>query len=119
MSTNATITVEDNGKFYTNYVHWDGYVSGGVGEALVTHWNDLEKALQLVQDVPGIRTLGDIDNDSVEFFKEDISSTVYDDYEDLLEHYGQEFNYLFTDAGSEDGQPRWIWDKGEVADELY
>ena len=35
MSTNSTVSIEQaDGTVQTIYVHWDGYIEGGVGEAL-------------------------------------------------------------------------------------
>ena len=117
MSTNATITIEQGGKFVTNYVHYDGYLSH-LGKVLVDHFDTIDKASELVFGV-NIRAIeGD---GSIERFIETLDESpfsTYDDYDDLLEHYGQEFNYLLTDAGSEDGSFRWVYDNGEVEDDL-
>lgn len=54
MSTNARIGImlPDN-KIKQIYCHWDGYISGGVGETLVNHYSKIEK-------IEALLALGDI-----------------------------------------------------------
>jgi len=48
MSTNSTVGYVKDGKIHSVYVHWDGYVKGGVGEVLLKHYTTQEKVEQLV-----------------------------------------------------------------------
>lgn len=53
MATRSTIAVElPSGNVAQIYCHWDGYLEG-VGKTLLTHYNDMLKAIELI-------TLGDI-----------------------------------------------------------
>lgn len=49
MPTRASITVKkSDGKYYSIYSHFDGYIKGGVGETLTKYYDNQEAAEQLV-----------------------------------------------------------------------
>jgi hypothetical protein len=69
MGTNATIARKNENGTYTHiYVHFDGYLIGGVGETLHDHFQDSNKVDELIAlgDLsslkPDITTQNDFDN---------------------------------------------------------
>lgn len=49
MGTHATIAaVQPDGKIKSIYIHYDGYIKGGVGETLLTHYTDPKKVDELI-----------------------------------------------------------------------
>lgn len=48
MSTRSSITVKKDDKYATIYCHFDGYVSGGVGEMLQDCYNSQELAESII-----------------------------------------------------------------------
>lgn len=47
MSTNASISIQENKKIKTIYNHWDGYIDG-LGDTLLKHYTDPEKVKKLI-----------------------------------------------------------------------
>lgn len=49
MGTHATIAaVQPDGKIKSIYIHYDGYIKGGAGETLLTHYTDPKKVDELI-----------------------------------------------------------------------
>jgi len=71
MSTTAVIFCKSGVDTFNGIsVHFDGYLDGGVGEMLATHWNN-PKDIQLLCELDKqIRCFGK-DLDEVEFFNDD------------------------------------------------
>ena len=126
MATRSSITVKKDGKFKTVYCHFDGYPSG-VGEKLLHHYNDQEKADSIV-------ALGDLSclYESVEcpeghsynskirgysvFYGRDrgedgTEAKEFDTYQKCFDWNSQEYNYLW------DGE-KWLVDGEALTPEL-
>lgn len=59
MGTSAAIgKLEADGSVRSIYVHWDGYIRGGVGEMLCTHYTDETKINKLL-DLGDLSFLGE------------------------------------------------------------
>jgi hypothetical protein len=48
MSTNASISIQENKKITTIYNHWDGYIEA-LGETLIQNYTDPEKVKKLIE----------------------------------------------------------------------
>jgi len=99
MSTRATIAYYDvdNNYYKSIYCHWDGYVKGGVGEALVRYYSE-ESALSDLIELGDISILGNCINDTKAYhrdMKEPKNITIVIDYDDINK---QDFNYLFING---------------------
>lgn len=113
MSTRSRIGIQlENGKVESIYCHFDGYVTGGVGETLVNHYTDIDKIKKMI-------FLGDMSclNKSIEcpdghsyetpisgysiFYGRDRGETGIDSVThdaDIWPDYGQDYEYLFKDG---------------------
>ena len=104
MSTRSMIAIQDaDGTCYAVYCHFDGYVSH-MGKMLTTHFNSMEKAVELVNE--GELRSVDVDKDGIielEHFVEDFAKReieYYDTMEDMLNAFrnsDREFIYLWDD----------------------
>lgn len=85
-------------EYLSIYCHFDGYVNGGVGEALKTSFNTYDKALNLILggDCSGINS------DAIYQYGEEDCDGPDQDYslKELMERRAEDYNYLFTE---EDG----------------
>jgi hypothetical protein len=100
MATRSTISVvqEDN-SVKSVYCHWDGYIIGGVGEALQTYFNTEEDANNVISE----GSLSSINKDSFESYYSKRGEAKVSEYYGTLESFlsnleKQEFNYLFIDG---------------------
>ena len=104
MSTHAAIGIRLNdGRIKAIYCHFDGYVQH-IGKMLTTHFNSMEKAVELVNE--GELRSVDVDKDGnveLEHFVEDFEKReieYYDTMEDMLNAFrnsDREFIYLWDD----------------------
>jgi hypothetical protein len=121
MGTRSTITIKLGkdgvpnrweGKYYSVYCHWDGYVSHN-GRILVEHYNNYDKAHALIQ-LGGISSLapsiekpdGHSFDSPVEGYttfygrdrgESDMEPTLYSDWEEVVRS-GESYNYLFDNG---------------------
>ncbi len=124
MSTNFSVAYLDpkTDKILSIYGHWDGYY-GGAGKTLVEHYNTLEKVKKLVA-MGSVSILDKKIGKKCENFEhvdgsclfyhrdrdENLEIAVFDDYDDVIEHYGPYcYNYFFIDD-------RWVCEDGELAE---
>jgi len=100
MSTRSTISVvQKNNSVKSIYCHWDGYIIGGVGEALQTYFN----TYQCANDVISEGNLSNIYRDDFESYHSKRGDVIniesYSNLESFLSNLEkQEFNYLFIDG---------------------
>mgnify|MGYP006272631629 CR=1 FL=1 len=114
MATRSAIAIEQGGEIYACYCHWDGYVEG-VGETLLTHYQEAQKVLDLVHggDIsslgPVIGKKHDFDqadpNTETTYYSRDRGETgvgfkVFFDRESFVKHYegvGCEYFYFMDE----------------------
>ena len=127
MSTNSTISYYDETTDTIKgiYCHWDGYIEY-LGLMLHQHYNTLEKVKELVS-MGSASSIDENIGHKVDFYKrdeykdqcifysrdrnEDLRIFEFEDYDDMLEQHGQEFNYLFIDG-------EWTWSAEYDSDSL-
>lgn len=99
MSTRSTIAYAYGGKFSQIYVHFDGYIKGGVGELLLTKYTTLDKVMDLLRrgDLSAL-----IDYNEVDAYAdrgEDVNIREYESTGDfIVEQQIEEYNYLFING---------------------
>jgi len=84
-------------EYLSIYCHFDGYINGGVGEALKTSFNTYEKALNLILggDCSGI------ENDAIYQYGDEGRGPQQDNsLKELIKRREEDYNYLYTE---EDG----------------
>jgi hypothetical protein len=67
MATNALIACLKGKLFEGITVHSDGYIEGGVGETLLTHWDKLKDIKKLCNASKSIRNFG-MDFNNIEYY---------------------------------------------------
>jgi hypothetical protein len=128
MATSSSIAILNDDNTITGvYCHFDGYLNG-VGKTLVEHYNTKEKVEKLISygSISILdENIGDgidfndrekrIDNKQCLFYNRDRGEekniTTTEDYDDFMDEMKEDFNYLFIDG-------RWVYDKGEVLEDL-
>ena len=104
MSTNAQIAVEhDDNTISSIYCHFDGYIQGGAGEALVNAVRTLPAAEELIKagDLRYVQNNnGQVDAESYNVFRgEEIKINTFNNLTDFVDQaQWEEFNYLFIDG---------------------
>ena len=96
MSTRGTISaVMNDGSVVKVYSHYDGYIKGGVGEALFRHYNTLDEMGDLLQGE--VRCI-DYSDGGFEHFS-DGGNEIFEDLDRYFEDcYFHDYNYLFKDG---------------------
>ena len=93
MGTNSTVSVEQaDGTIESIYVHFDGYQMGGVGEALATTYNT-RLQMQAIVNAGDHRC---ILNEGKESYDDNSPKGVFNSFYDMLEQFGQQYNYVLT-----------------------
>ncbi len=93
MSTNSTVSVEQtDGTIESIYVHFDGYQTGGVGEALATSYNT-RLQMQAIVNAGDHRCITDGGKES---YDDNSPKGVFNSFYNMLEEFGQQYNYVFT-----------------------
>ena len=118
MSTRSTIAYfdDDTNTIKGVYCHFDGYVDGGVGETLVTHYQELEQVKKLVE-LGNLSSLGEDLETTIAYHRdrnEDFSFFQVDDYDDIPT---ENYNYLFI-FDDDDGKHKWVYEGGDVESKL-
>lgn len=100
MSTHSYIAVENkNGTIDAVYCHFDGYIEGGVGETLFTHYNERKLVKQLISHGE-MSALGDTIDDT-DFYHSDYHGQPlvinhYENKDDFKNDSSVDYKYLFT-----------------------
>lgn len=90
MSTHARIGyINDNGKYVSCYVHYDGYPAG-VGKVLMNHYPNL-KLIKLVVEGGDMRSLEPFQS-QIEYYNDPYWIT------DKVELQGEEYGYVFKEG---------------------
>ena len=97
MSTNSTVSIEQaDGTIESIYVHWDGYIMGGVGEALNASYNTRLQIQAIVNAGDHSFINKDAKQSYADMRDEDCPKGVFDSFYDMLENFGQQYNYVYT-----------------------
>lgn len=115
MSTRSHIIVaRRDGKFAVQYVHFDGYPDGGVGETLNRHFRDPDKieALSALGDLSALypsieKPAGHSFDNKVEGYtvaygrdrgESDVDTKVFDTLDEAKEYANEEYAYIWQDG---------------------
>ena len=110
MGTRSTIAIQNaDGTVTGIYCHWDGYLSHN-GQILQDHYTDEAKVRELIAlgDISSLgETIGvktDFDNGAKgqclaygrDRGEKNVDAATFASHAELVENYGQEYDYLFT-----------------------
>lgn len=99
MSTHSYIAIENkNGSIDAVYCHFDGYIEGGVGETLFTHYNNRELIKQLIShgEISSLRDTIDDTDFYHRDYKEPLIIKHYTNKDDFKKDSSVDYKYLFT-----------------------
>ena len=99
MATRSRIGIElKDGSILSAYHHWDGYPEW-LGRILATHYNSREQVAELI-DGGDMSTCWD-ENKNPEYYsaRGENCPPRYDETREEFLSYGEEFSYIFTNAG--------------------
>jgi len=130
MATRSTIAIQNNDGTVTGiYCHWDGYLSHN-GRILKENYNTEAKVRELIA-LGQLSVLGETIGEKVDFNnapdgqciaygrdrgEEDTDAETFNTWMALLNHFGQEYNYLFVP--DEGWRVEYYGRMGDLAEEM-